>query len=268
MQFLDNSKSLWKIWVANLRASIVAEMEFRANFLLGTGRQFAWAVTFIFFIEIIFQSTQSLSGWNKAGVILILGLSRLIEGLIDTFYSRNFLQLPQIVQQGKFDFFLTKPLPVQLYTAFRRSSLDYIGNITIGIGLIIYSLFLNNSLPTFSTWILFVIAVFLGLAIYYALLLATSSLVFFIERLEALYAFSTLFSEPLTVPFDVFPYGVRQALTYLLPLAFVVFIPAQTLTNRLVWWEIPVGIGITALFLLLANLLWRAGIRRYSSASS
>jgi ABC-2 type transport system permease protein len=77
-----------------------------------------------------------------------------------------------------------------------------------------------------------------------------------------------MFTEPLTVPFDIFPRAPRLAITYLLPLAFIVFVPAQAITGRLDWWQLPMGIGIAIIMLALSRLSWQAGIRRYSSASS
>ena len=107
-----------------------------------------------------------------------------------------------------------------------------------------------------------------GLIIFYSLLILLASLVFYIERLEALWSFLQLITEPLTVPFDVFPTTPRLALTYALPLAFIVFVPAQAITGRLQLWQLPTAIALAAIFLILANLAWRAGLRRYSSASS
>src|SRR3989344_976821 len=111
---------LRRVWLANAKTSIVREMEFRGNFLLGIVRQFFWTATFIFMVQIIFENTQSLHGWEKAQMLIIIGMSRFIEGIMDLFASRNIAMLPQTVQRGEFDFFLLKPLPAQFAMAFQK----------------------------------------------------------------------------------------------------------------------------------------------------
>ena len=270
MRFLDNNIShLWKVWLATSKASIVREMEFRANFILGVIRQSLWLGIFVIFINLIFGQTDSLSGWSQNQVLIILALSRLIEGFMNAMFVNNLMMLPRTVQTGEFDFYLLKPVPVQFYTAFRFFRYQNVGNMALGLILLGYALTRSDAIMVSPlNWLLFIALVFLGITIYYCLLILVASLVFVLERLEALWGFNELFSEPLTVPFDIFPRGPRIALTYLLPLAFVVFVPAQALTDRLAWWQLPLATLLALIFLTLSNIAWKAGLRRYSSASS
>lgn len=269
MQSLDSSIGhIVRVWVANARTSIIREMEFRTNFISGLFRQLLWLVSFIFFIDVIFQNTGSLAGWSQAEVLVVLALSRFIEGTVDTLFSRNIGDFPSTIQKGTFDYYLIKPVPSQFYSAFRRVNYSSIGNILAGAALLAYALFMGDFAPSVPAVLLSSLLALLGVTIYYSLLIATVSAAFFLEQFNAFTAISQLLSEPLTVPFDIFPPGPRVALTYMLPLAFVVFVPAQTITGRLAAWQIPLAIGIAALFLALANLAWRSGLRRYSSASS
>ena len=267
MPFLDSSQRIVKVWVAYVRASIMREMEFRGNFAIGLIRQGLWLAAFIFLIEIIFSNTTSLAGWGRYEVFTILALSRIIEGFIGIVFISNIIGISEKVQTGTFDYILTKPLPLQFATFFNRINLGNFGNFIAGVILLIYA---ARHLPP-ASWQAYVLGFLLaavGIVIYYSLLVIVASLVFYIDRMRSLWAFNALFSEPLTVPFSVFPAPPRIVLTYLLPLAFVVFVPAQALTGRLTWWQLPVAVGLAAVFLLLANLAWRAGLRRYSSASS
>jgi len=268
MPFLDNSLHLARVWLAIVRVSIIREMEFRANFILGLVRQIAWLGIFILMIKTVFANTTSLAGWGQNEVLIILSLSRIIEGFLNTVFSRNVAEVPQMIQAGTFDFILTKPMPAQLYASFRRFKVDSLANVVAGIVLLIYALTQLPTLPSISSLLIFMLVSLLGIAVFYSLLIIVVSLAFLLERFEGFYAFTNMFSEPLTVPFDIFPRGPRLILTYLLPLAFVVFVPAQALTHRLQGWQVIVSIVITSIFLLLAHLAWRSGIRRYSSASS
>ncbi|MEX0649624.1 MAG: ABC-2 family transporter protein [Candidatus Andersenbacteria bacterium] len=263
-----NTKHLWRVWRASLRAGLIREMEFRGNFIAGLIRQILFLGIFVFFINVIFQNTEQLAGWQQHEMLLILALSRIIEGVINLLFTESIMRLPEAVRDGTFDFYLIRPLPAQFSAAFRRPGVDNFGNILVGLILFAYAISAMTTFPSFSSIGLLLFLSALGITIYYSLLILVSSLVFRLERLEMLWAFNILFSEPLTVPFDIFSRAPRFVLTYLVPIAFVVFVPAQAITGRLQWSQIPVAIGIAALFLTLANLAWRAGLRKYSSASS
>lgn len=268
MPFLDNSLHLWRVWLAVIRTSLVREMEFRTNFFLGVIRQFAWLGAFVLMIQTIFAHTNSLAGWSKPQMLILLSLSRLIEGLMETLFINNFADLPQTIQKGTFDFLLTKPLPAQWQAAFKRITIYNFGNVLAGTILLVYALVNYHPFLTFTTVVATIFLGLIGMSLYYSVLIITASLGFWLERFQAFWAINHLISEPLTIPFDIFPRTMRIPLTYILPIAFVVFVPAQALTGRLHVWQIPVAILIAAIFLLLANAVWRAGLRRYSSASS
>ena len=262
------SKHLLKVWLATTRASIVREMEFRANFVAGLIRQALWLGIFVFMIEVIFHNTEQLAGWDRPDALLIVGLSRMIEGMMGVFFVSNIMRLPQQVQTGEFDFYLTKPVPVTWYVAFQRTHIDNIGNVLAGCAIAAYAFAIREAAVSPALLGAGVVIALAGVAIYFSLLMIIATLVFLVDRLEFLWGFNVLLSEPLTFPFDVFPRIPQVALTYLVPIAFVVFVPAQAFTGRLSWWHLPVSIGLAIVFLILASLAWRVGLRRYSSASS
>ena len=69
-------------------------------------------------------------------------------------------------------------------------------------------------------------------------------------------------------PVSIYPDWLRIGLTFLVPIAFAVTVPAQAFTGRLT----PEILGLAALFavglLVVTRLLWRIGLRRYSGASA
>jgi ABC-2 type transport system permease protein len=268
MPFLVSSRYLWRVWLAQVRASLIREMEFRVNFFSGLIRQAAWLLTFVFLIEVIFQNTTSLAGWSQPEVLIVLALSRLIEGAVETLFGRNWANFPELVRSGGFDFILTKPVPAQLLVAFNRFRFLNLGNVLAGLGLLVYALFLLGHLPSLLTWLTFLFLLGVSFVIYYSLLTIIAASVFFFEAFGAFPALYGLISDPLTVPFSVFPSGLRIVLTYLLPLAFIVFVPAKALTGRLRPWQLLAAVSLGAVFFLLAQTLWRLGLRRYTSASS
>jgi len=66
----------------------------------------------------------------------------------------------------------------------------------------------------------------------------------------------------------IYPDWLRTTLTFLVPVAFAVTIPAEALTARLT----PETLLFAALFMLalmlLARWVWKTGLRHYSGASA
>ena len=66
----------------------------------------------------------------------------------------------------------------------------------------------------------------------------------------------------------IYPGWLRSALTFLVPVAFAVTVPAEALTGRLTPLTLGGAAAFTALFFLLARAFWRYGLRNYSGASA
>ncbi|HLF74958.1 MAG TPA: ABC-2 family transporter protein, partial [Anaerolineales bacterium] len=69
-------------------------------------------------------------------------------------------------------------------------------------------------------------------------------------------------------PVSVYPVWLRILVTYLVPIAIATTIPLQALRGDLTLPRVLLfmGIGITSFW--IASLVWKAGIKRYSGASS
>ena len=68
-------------------------------------------------------------------------------------------------------------------------------------------------------------------------------------------------------PVTIYPGWLPARLTFLVPIAFAVTVPAEALTSRLAGRRLPCGRFALALF-LFTRWWWRFGLRRYSGASA
>src|SRR5436305_13457417 len=69
-------------------------------------------------------------------------------------------------------------------------------------------------------------------------------------------------------PVGIYPGWLRFGLTFLVPVAFAVTIPAEALTGRLSAQTLIGAAALTAVLLTAARVIWRLGLRRYSGASA
>lgn len=69
-------------------------------------------------------------------------------------------------------------------------------------------------------------------------------------------------------PVGIYPGWMRLGLTFLVPLAFAVTVPAVALTDRLDRGTVVMAFGLAAALATGSRAYFRRGLRRYSSASS
>jgi ABC-2 type transport system permease protein len=121
--------------------------------------------------------------------------------------------------------------------------------------------------PSAAQLLAFFLALSAGVAILYAILLASTALVFLSPGFLFTWVFDGLF-QMARYPLGLYPGWARLVLTWVIPVGLITTVPAQALTGRL---ALPALLGIVALaggLVVGASLLFRGGLRRYHSASS
>jgi ABC-2 type transport system permease protein len=66
----------------------------------------------------------------------------------------------------------------------------------------------------------------------------------------------------------IFPGWLRPVLTFVVPIAFAVTVPAQALTDQLGVRSVLLSVGLAALFLAGSRAFWLVALRRYTGASA
>jgi ABC-2 type transport system permease protein len=69
-------------------------------------------------------------------------------------------------------------------------------------------------------------------------------------------------------PVGIYPNWLRLGLTFIVPVAFAVTVPAEALTGRLTLQTWLGALGLTLFLFIVARVIWRIGMRSYSGASA
>jgi ABC-2 type transport system permease protein len=80
--------------------------------------------------------------------------------------------------------------------------------------------------------------------------------------------FQALFGNAGRWPVTIFPSWMRPVLTFVVPIAFAVTVPAQALTGQLSLPRALLSVGVAALFLVGSRVFWLVALRRYTGASA
>ncbi|MCS0602470.1 ABC transporter permease [Streptomyces sp. LP11] len=248
-------------------------MAYRASFAMTTFGNFA--ATFFDFVAIMlmFSRVDMLAGWTLPEVAFLYGLSGTAFGLADLVIG-SMERLGRRVRDGTLDTLLVRPAPVLAQVAADQFALRRLGRVTQGalvLGWAVSRLDVDWTLPKL---LLMPVAVLSGCGIFCAVFVTGAAFQFLAQdAAEVQNAFTYGGTTLLQYPPSVFAKELVRGVTFVLPLAFVNWLPASWILGRPYPLDLPdwlaftpplVAVGCCA----LAGLAWRAGLRSYRSTGS
>ncbi len=69
-------------------------------------------------------------------------------------------------------------------------------------------------------------------------------------------------------PVSIYPLWLRLGVTFLIPIAFAITVPAEAATSRLEWSTVALALGFCTVLFAATRWWWGFGLRRYSGASA
>jgi ABC-2 type transport system permease protein len=180
----------------------------------------------------------------------------------------NMVRLMSDVQEGTLDYLLTKPEDSQLLVSVREFRFWQLVDVVVGAVVLVWALQQLGSQVGLAQAAAFVAALIMGALLLYSFwLMLTTSTFWFIRVFELLEMFESMYQAG-RWPVGVYPPWLRLSLTFLVPVAFAVTVPASALTGRLTPLVLLGAATLTLAALLLSRWFWRTGLRRYSGASA
>ncbi len=232
-----------------------------------TAADLIWVFVELAFFEVIYQNTFSINGWSRDQTYFFLGVFIACDSLFTIFFQRAFWTLPYMINHGDLDILLTKPVSAIFLATFRDINFSQGVNLIIGF-FILHHYGAAAGFQGGTQWLLLLFWMAVGLTAQYLLRFFFVIWTFWLERgitvSRLYYQFYALANKPA----GLYPNAIRYLLKTALPFAFLGSVPAESLMGR----ESP-GIYIQVIAILgayglLIAYLWRAGLRRYQSASS
>lgn len=251
-----------------LRVSIQNDAAYRLDFCLRVVMAALQLVGELLGLWIIFHNTPSLAGWNVYQVLVLLGVFRLMAGTIGLVIAPNMRRIMEDVRQGTLDFVLTKPVNNQFFVTFRQFVVWRATDLLIGAGLVGYGAWHVAAAVSPTQVAAFVLLLATGATIIYSFWLVLATTTFWWTRIENIEMVFWNVFEAGRYPIDIYPRAVRWALTYVVPLAFIVTFPAGALAGKTGPGQVVTAVLVAAASLAAASAFWRYGLRHYSGASA
>ncbi|MET8408144.1 ABC transporter permease [Streptomyces sp. NPDC005195] len=252
---------------------IRSTMAYRASFAMTTLGNFA--ATGLDFVAILLMYSQidRLGGYSLPEVAFLYGVSAIAFGLTDLVLG-SMDRLGRRVRDGTLDTLLVRPVPVLAQVAADRFALRRLGRITQGLLVFGYAVTVLDIAWTPLKVLLVPLMVLSGAAIFSAVFVAGAAFQFVAQDASEVqnsftYGGSTLLQYPPTV----FAKDLVRGVTFVLPLAFVNWLPALYVLGRPYPLDLPVWVAfasplVAAGCCVLAGAAWRAGLRSYRSTGS
>jgi ABC-2 type transport system permease protein len=260
-------RSLRLFWIF-FRVNALGELAYRANFFLQLFESILDIGTALAGLAVIFSYTDSLGGWRPDEVVALVGVFFLVGGAIRLVIQPSMEQLIESVHEGTLDFTLTKPADAQFLVSIQRVEIWKLTDMVLGAGVLALALVRMGTRVGAEQAAAFAAALAVGGIIVYSFWLILATFSFWFVRVENILVIFQSMYEAGRWPVSLYPRWLRFSLTFLVPVAFAITVPAQALAGRLTWRTLFGAAALAALFFIAARLFWRAGIRRYSGASS
>lgn len=252
---------------------IRSTMAYRASFVMSTLGNFAATGLDFVAIMLMFSRIDSLGGYRLPEVAFLYGLSATAFGFADLVLG-SMDRLGRRVRDGTLDTLLVRPAPVLAQVAADRFGLRRLGRIVQGVLVLGYAVASLDLAWTPSKVLMVLLALLSGAAIFCAVFVAGAAFQFVAQDASEVqnsftYGGQTLLQYPPTV----FAKELVRGVTFVLPLAFVNWLPALYVLGRPYPLDLPAWLAfapplVAAACWALAMLAWRAGLRSYRSTGS
>ncbi|MDX6252642.1 MAG: viologen exporter family transport system permease protein [Kribbellaceae bacterium] len=240
---------------------------FRADLLFEFAVTLVGTSSAIAALSVVYTRTDSLAGWSSAQALTLLGTFQLVSGLRAAFVEPNVGWLGEQVKDGRFDALLLQPAPTIFLATLGTSAPLALVNVVLGGGIVAFGIINAAAGVTFTgvlAWLALLIA---ATAIMWATRALFAAIVFWAFGLSLDVVYDALWQFG-RYPVQIYRAPLQLIFTYVFPVALISTVPVDALTGGAGLASVLMAIGVAAAACATAGLVWRAGLRRYTSATS
>ena len=263
----------FQLYFRLIHISLLARMQYRANFVVGLLGLIVWNVVNLSLIGILINQFKSLKDWTLWELVFLYCLWILAYSLYGLFFSHT-SQLEEYLIEGTFDQFLLRPASPLIQVLGREFQYLEIADALFaltGISLAYTRLGLHWD---GWHWGFFVLSVISGALIALGLNLLVACTAFWTGHSRGAAMIVRQFSGLVQwYPIEVFGRAFRAIVTGLIPVAFMNYYPALILLGKLDdtragWWLGYMPPIVALLLMGIVSLLWRRALIQYTSSGS
>jgi ABC-2 type transport system permease protein len=257
-----------KLLSAFLKVNIQMSLAYRADTVVNILLNLMWLGWELLTLSIIFSNTETIGGWGFGELIALLGVFRLVNTLMIALIWPNTEKFNQSIRDGSMDYTILQPVNSMFLVTFSRITVWRIWDLILAIALIVIGINISGDLVTPLHILTFVLLAVSGVIIIYSLWIVLIALTFWFTKFDNNVTILQALLDAGRYPATVYPVWLRIIVTFLIPIAVATTVPLQALRGDLSASRIAIFLLIGVASFIVASRVWKAGLKRYSGASS
>jgi ABC-2 type transport system permease protein len=250
------------------KVGVLNELQYRVNFVVQLFQSAIALVVGLLVLALVYSHTDELNGWSQSELLCVLGIQILMGGAIKTYIQPNMMRLIDDVREGKLDYALTKPEDSQVLVSVREVRIWQVVDLVSGLVVLAIGLTDVTAQVGALDALAFCAALLFGATMIYCFWLVVATGSFWVVNMwHAVELFDGIFQTG-RWPVGIYPGWLRYSVTFLVPIAFAVTVPAQAVTSRLEWQTLGMAAVFGTALFAFSRWFFRFGLSRYTGASA
>lgn len=258
---------LYKVFVAQFFKFLVQS---KGDFIIGLLGFFLTQATGIAFLYLVFRQIPQLGDWNLEQIIFIYGFAQIPRGIDHLFTDNIWLVAWRLVVNGKFDRYMLRPMNLFFQVICEKLQPDALGELLVGIILLVASISKGIVIVDGIHILLFFVSIFAGAIIYTAIKLLFASLAFWMKVSGPILYTAYSMADFAKYPTEIYAKGVRFIINWIIPFAFVAYLPASYFLKSGVSALGTIGVEclLSVIFFAVAYFVFWHGTQAYESSGN
>lgn len=250
------------------KVNVQMSLAYRADTVVSILLNLMWLGWELLGLSIIFSNTETLGGWGFGELIALLGVFRLINTLMVALIWPNTEKFNQSIRDGSMDYTILQPVNSMFLVTFSRITVWRIWDLILATVLIAVGISMSGDITTPLSILIFVLLTVSGAIVIYSLWIVLIALTFWFTKFDNNVTILQALLDAGRYPVTVYPVWLRIIVTFIIPIAVATTVPLQALRGELDLQQVSIFFVIGMAAFLVASRVWKAGLKRYSGASS
>ena len=222
------------------------------------------------FLYLVFSQIPNLDGWTFNELIFIYGFAQIPRGIDHLLTDNIWILAWNLVVSGRFDSYKLRPMNLYLQVIFEQLQPDALGELLVGSILVVKSCMKGIVIIDATHICLFIVSMIAGSIIYTGVKLLFASFAFWMKISGPVLFTAYSLSDFAKYPVNIYQKGIKFIITWIIPFAYVAYIPATYFLKANVNPLTTIGVEcvIAVVLFTVAYAVFNKGTKVYESAGN
>jgi len=245
-------------------------MFYKFNYVVGAFLSMVNSAADLLYLWYVFQIAhiQLVAGVDYIKFFFVYGLFEFNRSVLSASVMDNSYTVQESVYNGELDEFLLKPVSTQFYSSIKYFWPEQLMIAVISLIFLSVLMVINGFFGW--GWVQFVYLVFIvisSLTISFLFIWSVSLMAFFWDRFNQIKSIFWVMSRASYYPRDIYPRVIQLTGLYLIPFFMIINPAFDLLAGRYGIMNVANTVLFIIVWLLIYQMLWKAGLRKYNSAN-